>query len=150
MKIKKQTSIRGYQKQRKKIFLGKDDSGKKLYMGDFIKVYDWDSPKTPWMSQIHWTQLHGAFIDAHPASIAMNYGEWYSKPLYPFFEAKKDVSHLYYPQRETPLITPTIQKVTYAEYREWLESIEGKYDECRDANIQRREESKKLLEKEND
>ena len=132
--LKKTTSIRAYQKMRKQVFLGLDDKGKKVYMGDFVKL---TSRSSPYISQVYWNILDGGFVDSHPASIAMDYGKYSTTELAPFFRYKDG-----YNSRCT-------EKVTYNQYLEWQKSIEGKYDECRDANIKLREDAIKRFEQEN-
>ena len=148
--FKKTTSIRGYQKMRKQVFLGLDDKGKKLYMWDFVKLSNRTELNTSWISQIYWNALDGAFIASHPAHIAMNCGKLSTRELAPFLRDKYDISHLFYPAEKGPILKCGIEKVTYQEYLDWQKSIEGKYDACRDANIERREEVMKQTELENE
>jgi hypothetical protein len=135
--LKKTTSIRAYQKMRKQVFLGLDDKGKKVYMGDFVRLSNRQSFKSPYISQIYWNALDGGFVDSHPAAIAMNCGKYSTTELAPFFRDKHGYNYR------------CIEKVTYKEYLQWQKSIEGKYDECRDANIKMREDAIKRFEQEN-
>lgn len=148
--FKKTTSIRSYQKMRKQVFLGLDDKGKKLYVWDFVKLTSRIEVKSPWISQIYWNALDGAFVDSHPGHIAMNRGQHSTRELAPFIRDKYDISHLFYPAEKGPILKCSIEKVTYKEYLEWKKTIEGKYDECRDANIKRHEEAMEKLKQENE
>lgn len=147
--LKKTTSIRAYQKMRKQVFLGLDDKGKKVYMGDFVRLSNRQSFKSPYISQIYWNALDGGFVDSHPGAIAMNCGKYSTTELAPFFRDKYDMSKMHFPPLEVFTPKCTIEKVTYKEYLQWQKSIEGKYDECRDANIKMREDAIKRFEQEN-
>jgi hypothetical protein len=148
--LKKANSSKAYNDNRKQILLGKDDFGKKLYPWDFVEVCCRMEMKSSWISQIYWTPLDGAFIDAHPGHIAMNCGEWTSRSLAPFLRDKSDITHIFHPEPETPVISHTIRKVNYKKYLEWRqERDKNSNDESvKQANIERREEIKKQLENE--
>ena len=148
--ISKTTSRKAYNDNRKQIFLGRDDFGKKLYPWDFVQLTCRGEIKSYWISQIYWNPLDGAYVDSHPAHIAMNCGEWKCRELAPFLRDKSDITHMFDFESETTIISHTIKKVTYKEYLEWRkERDKNSNDETvKQANIQRREESKKQLEDE--
>jgi hypothetical protein len=135
--FKKTTSFRQYNKLRKRILLGKDDFNNKLYIYDFVKLTQRTNIKTPWISQIFWNVIDGAFINSHPAHAAMNGKISSHRDLREFLGEKYDISHLYQINENEPvnyIPNCSIEKVSYEEYLEWMQSIEGKYDSLREAN----------------
>lgn len=138
--------MRRYNKYRKQIFLGLDDKKRKLYVWDFVKLTSRIEMKTPWISQIYWNPLDGAFIDSHPGHIAMNAGRYSTRDLRHFMGEKYDVSHMFRTEEYIP--NCSIEKVSYKDYLDWKKSIEGKYDEVTKANIERENEARKNLEEE--
>lgn len=149
--ITKENSKKAYNDSRKQIFLGYDDSGKKLYPWDFVQLTCRMEMTSSWISQIYWNPLDGAFVAAHPGHIAMNCGEWTSRSLAPFLRDKSDITHIFHPEPETPVISHTIKKVSYNEYLKWKEERhKNSNDEAvKQANIERKEELRKKWEQEN-
>lgn len=149
--LTKATSNKAYNDSRKQILLGYDDFGKKLYPWDFVELTCRMEMKSSWISQIYWNPIDGAFVDSHPGHIAMNCGEWKSRNLAPFLRDKSDITHIFHPEPETPVISHTIKKVRYAEYLKWKEERhKNSNDEAvKQANIGRKEEVRKKWEHEN-
>ena len=144
--FKKTTSNRIYNKMRKRILLGKDDIGNKLYICDFVKLTSRVNIKSHWCSIIYWNPLNGAYVDSHPAHIAMNCGVNRTRYLSEFLCEKYDISNTMYFEKESErkyIPNCSIQKITYNEFLEWQNSIIGKYDSVLQANIKRREEATK-------
>ena len=52
-------------------FITKDDFSNKIYAGDTVELYMPFETKSPWQSEVYFNRLDGAFVDAHPAHIAM-------------------------------------------------------------------------------
>jgi hypothetical protein len=97
-------SIRRFQKARKRLPLGKDIFGKTIYPYDFVRVQIPHETSTSHCSIVHWNALDGAFLDSHPAHLAMEMGKHRSLRDY----LRKTYS------KETTCI-----KITEKEYTEW-------------------------------
>jgi len=113
-------SARKYNKERKKLFLGKDDFDQKLYPGDFVELSINIEMRTPWVSRIWWDALHGAYVDAHPGHIAMKLST--TRELSYFFRKKYDIPFFGGNGGEEIVETKmshSIRKVTYSDYLEW-------------------------------
>jgi hypothetical protein len=108
-------SIKKFNKTRKRLLLGKDDNGQKVYPYDFVRLQMDCETRTSYCSRIYWNNLDGAFVDSHPAHILLN-GRNNYRNLRDYL-GKKDVS-LYY--------EITCVKITAKEYEEWLEEQEKK------------------------
>lgn len=118
-RIKKITSVRQYNKIRHKIFLCRDDFGKKLYAGDFAELTASMETQTPWISRIWWNSVDGAFVDSHPAHIKMKIGgtrelRYFLRDKFniPINDWETDTIKEYKPSH-------SIKKVTYSDYLNW-------------------------------
>lgn len=117
---KKITSVRQYNKIRHKIFLCKDDFGKKLYAGDFVELTASMEMNSPWISRIWWNAVDGAFVDSHPGHIKMGIGagtrdlRYFLREKYniPFHDWETDTVKEYKPSH-------SLKKVSYSDYLKW-------------------------------
>lgn len=146
--LRKATTSKSFNKIKKQVFLGLDDNKRKVYIWDFVKVSNRESIRTPWISQIYWTPLDGAFIDSHPSRIAMNCGDYTTVSLAQFFRDKYDISDFLYPSLDKFTPSKTIEKVTYAEYVEWVKSIGDTYESVKQASIESRDERRRKIKEE--
>src|SRR5690348_6574419 len=104
--IKYNSSIRKFNKSRKRLPLGKDNNSKMLYPYDFVKVQNTMETKSSHCSRIWWNALDGAFIDSHPAHIILN-------------NCKSRNLRDYLNHNDSSYYKITCVKITYNEYLEW-------------------------------
>lgn len=122
LNIKKINSVRKYNKIRHKIFLCKDDFGKKLYAGDYVELNVSIETNTSWISRIWWTEIDGAYVESHPAHIKMGLGTG-TRELRYFLQKKYDVPIHNWEDDTISEVKPShsMKKVSYTEYIKWKE-----------------------------
>jgi hypothetical protein len=127
MRYPKNFSFKKYNKWRHQYWLGNDVNGEKLYPGDFIKIHKPIETTQPYCSQIYWYCLNGAMIQRHPAHKSMD-------KIKIDEDSVTKLSNILYDQEDwnTPELLharPTIVKITYTEYLEWLNETRERYQQ---------------------
>lgn len=120
-------SNKAYNKWRKQFLLGKDVNGKKLYPGDFVKIYMQAEVTKPHCSMIYWNALDGAFIESHPAHKWMDRIK-IDEPRH------RDLSRILrdqetYNTNELLRFRPIVTKISYTEYLKWFDETKAHYEE---------------------
>jgi len=104
-------SLRKFNKTRKRLPLGKDDSGKTIYPYDFVRVQIPHETRTSHCSRVQWNALDGAFIDSHPAHVKME------------LSRHRNLSNYI---RKTYAQDTTCVKISWEEYETWEKEQEEK------------------------
>ena len=102
--INYKSSVRKFNKSRKRLPLGKDDNGKMIYPWDFVRVQIPHETRTSHCSRVRWNALDGAFIDSHPAHLNMKLSTY------------RDLSDY---TRKTYSDDTTCVKITWNEFEAW-------------------------------
>lgn len=99
------SSLRKFNKSRRKLPLGKDDLGKVIYPYDFIKIQIPHETRTHYCSRVYWNALDGAFVDSHPAHLLLNNQQSYRN-------LRDFISKVYAPDT-------ICLKISLSEFNEW-------------------------------
>lgn len=106
-------STKQFNKTRRRLLLGKDDLGNKIYPFDLVRVQIPHETRSSHCSIIYWNALDGAFINAHPAHISMKTS---------LFRNLRD----YFQKESSMLDKITCFKINEKEYEQWFEENERK------------------------